>query len=297
MKKRTENRRLNSSMTLRRWMQFAVFAAVLLIFGGALVFSAKAKEGIENNPVAPSETKVETVVEAGQDFSKFQHSNPMHARLPCLLCHKRDDNSPAPKFSGHLPCSGCHAQQFAAGNQHPICTICHTATGLKRFPGLKSFNAQFDHATHTRQTNCATCHKPARQGVSLSIPAGGNAHSTCFQCHTPQNEIGGRNIGSCGTCHQLGRLSRTPEWTRAYTATPFSHARHGGGQKLNCASCHTVRAGLARGRQVSAPLASMHFAPTGNAQSCAGCHNNKRAFGGEDFTDCRRCHRANSFRF
>src|SRR6476620_9578166 len=98
MKKRTENTRLNSPMTLRRWMQFAVFAAGLLIFGGALVFSAKDKEVIENNSVEPSEAAIEQLNEAGQRFYRFQHTNPMHARLPCLLCHKRDDNSQTPKF-------------------------------------------------------------------------------------------------------------------------------------------------------------------------------------------------------
>jgi hypothetical protein len=39
----------------------------------------------------------------------------------------------------------------------------------------------------------------------------------------------------------------------------------------------------------------MHFPPAGR-QSCASCHNNRRAFG-EDFTQCRRCHEARTFRF
>jgi hypothetical protein len=27
------------------------------------------------------------------------------------------------------------------------------------------------------------------------------------------------------------------------------------------------------------------------------CHNNRRAFGGDDFADCKRCHTGQTFRF
>jgi hypothetical protein len=27
------------------------------------------------------------------------------------------------------------------------------------------------------------------------------------------------------------------------------------------------------------------------------CHNDKRAFGGDDFSDCKRCHQGPTFRF
>ncbi len=228
-------------------------------------------------------------VSKAQDFSKFQHSNPTHNRLPCLVCHQRTDNSATPKFPGHVPCASCHKEQFA-DNTNPICTICHTTTSLRRFPGLKSFNARFDHAKHLRQTNCATCHKPTRGGAALSIPKSLNAHTSCFTCHTANS---GNAMSSCGTCHQPGRLSRTSEWARAYTVS-FAHSKHT--QSMNCASCHTVRAGMGRGRQVTSPLASMHFAPRG-ASSCASCHNNRRAFGGDDFSDCKRCHQGTGFRF
>lgn len=224
------------------------------------------------------------------DFSRFKHSNPTHTRLPCLVCHVRNDNAPTMKYMGHIPCASCHQQQFAEGNKNSICTICHTTTGVKRFPSLRSFNARFDHAKHLKQANCASCHKPTRSGVGFSIPKGANAHTSCFQCHTASS---GNVMSSCGTCHQPGSLSRTSEWAKAYT-TSFTHSKHL--QTMNCASCHTVRAGLGRGRQVSSPLASMHFAPK-NTPSCANCHNNKKAFGGDDFSDCKRCHRGNSFKF
>ncbi|HYJ47661.1 MAG TPA: hypothetical protein VEV81_13685, partial [Pyrinomonadaceae bacterium] len=70
------------------------------------------------------------------DFSQFTHNNPQHARLPCLLCHRRDDDPVRPRLPGHMPCAGCHSQQFA-NNASPICTICHTdpASGaVKPFP-------------------------------------------------------------------------------------------------------------------------------------------------------------------
>src|SRR5829696_8785744 len=48
------------------------------------------------------------------DYSRFRHTNEQHARLPCLLCHRREDNSPRPvRSAGHTPCAGCHTQQFA----------------------------------------------------------------------------------------------------------------------------------------------------------------------------------------
>ncbi len=221
----------------------------------------------------------------------------MHARLPCLLCHKRNDNSPRLKRSGHLPCSGCHVQQFSA-TSGPICTICHTnvETGaVKAFPPLRSFSAKFDHARHLRRTGCATCHRPTRGGAVLLVPAGSNAHTTCFQCHGPTSEVGGRNIGSCSVCHELGRPPYFGRLMKPF-AVNFSHAKHTANRTLNCASCHSVRAGVTRTAQVSEPLVSMHFAPA-RSFSCASCHNNKRAFGPPDFSDCIRCHTGRTFKF
>ena len=111
------------------------------------------------------------------DYSKFLHSSPNHARMPCLLCHRRENNSARPALPGsasHTPCIGCHAQQFA-NKESPICTICHTdvkSGAVKSFPPMKSFRVNFDHARHLDMgsVTCATCHKPARGGVAFSIP-------------------------------------------------------------------------------------------------------------------------------
>jgi c(7)-type cytochrome triheme protein len=235
----------------------------------------------------------------GLDYSKFLHNSQNHSRLPCLLCHRRETNSPIPKRpggSGHLPCAGCHAQQFS-NSDSPICTICHTdvkSGALKSFPRLKSFRMTFDHSRHVKMgsVSCATCHRPARGGVALSIPAGFNAHTTCYGCHTPRAQSDGRDISSCGTCHQLGGYSRTPEFAQAF-GVGFNHAKH---QKVTCNECHQVRSGMPQRRQVTAPEPLNHHA-TGRAQSCLTCHDGKRAFGGDDFTVCTRCHTGKMWHF
>jgi c(7)-type cytochrome triheme protein len=237
------------------------------------------------------------------DFSRFPHTNAMHARLPCLLCHRRDSNSPQPVRSvGHTPCASCHEQQFADSSS-PICTICHDnpqSGAVKPFPPLRSFNMTFDHARHASGASrpgagCASCHSQRRGGAALSIPAGFAAHNTCFQCHQPRAQSPtGQDISSCGTCHRLGGYSRTPENAAAYRVN-FSHAAHTS-KGLDCAECHAVRAGQPQRRQVTAPAPLMHHASPG-ARSCMTCHDDKRAFGGDDFKDCTRCHRGPAWHF
>lgn len=265
--------------------------AVVLLTGAAIgyLFIDDAKNAtVSANAIFPP-------VSAAQEFAKFQHGSAQHARMPCLLCHKREANLFAPKLPGHLPCAGCHVQQFA-DQKSQICLICHTSgAGLKRFPRLQSFNATFDHRGHQSLTTCASCHQSNRRGVGYSVPAGATAHRTCFQCHGPRTEIGGRNIGSCGTCHQPGTPVRASDWAQAFRVN-FSHQEHLRKANVSCASCHTVRPGIARGRQVTAPVALMHSTRP-QVSSCASCHNNTRAFGTANFTDCKRCHEGTTFKF
>ena len=295
----TENKS-KAKRPLAARLQFIVVVLAGVIFGYLFFVlpggtEAKGSSAAEDPIIISPE--IETVPADPQDidFSRFGHSNPSHTRLPCLLCHRRDDNSTRLTFPGkieHAPCAGCHTAQIQDPGS-PICTICHTnpQTGaMKRFPSLKSFNARFDHGRHVRQTNCATCHKSTSRGVAFSIPKGAAAHNSCFQCHAQD-----KPIGSCSTCHSPGRPTRTSEWAKAYTVN-FGHQEHLRKGNMNCASCHTVLAGAARGRQVTAPLASMHFAPAGR-QSCQACHNGKRAFGANDFTNCKRCHEGKTFKF
>jgi len=266
-------------------------AFILSTFNGS---PAAALSAMPEAMLASSEFDANAAQNASGDYSKFPHTNQAHSRLPCLLCHRREDNSPQPKRSGHTPCAGCHVEAFAASSG-PICTICHTSVepsrvAVKPFPPLKSFDAGFDHRRH-KNVACASCHKPARSGVALSIPSGLNAHATCYQCHAPRAQAGGRDISSCGICHKPGKFVRTPEWTKAYRDS-FSHAEHAR-QKLSCNECHTVRAG---GKEdVTSPALTEHFG-SARAASCMSCHNNKRAFG-EDFASCKKCHQGPTFKF
>jgi c(7)-type cytochrome triheme protein len=286
---------------VRRRLSLAAVASACLVFALTLLLSANASTP-EHAPGDDASAGAEFAAEPQTDYSRFTHTNPQHARLPCLLCHKREDNSPRPvRSAGHTPCSGCHTQQFADSSS-PICTVCHAdpqSAAVKPFPSLRSFNMTFDHAKHSRggarpANACATCHSPEGRGVALSIPAGLSAHTTCFRCHTPGSQSAGRDISSCNTCHRFSSYRRTPESAPAFRVN-FSHAEHTR-KGLGCTECHAVRAGAGQGRQVSSPQPLMHHA-SARAQSCMSCHNDKRAFGGDDFSDCKRCHQGNAWRF
>jgi len=278
---------------------FLFGSVFVLVVIGAIIVSRVLASSSPTKEAASLSSQEQMQFPEGLDYGKFQHSSRNHSRLPCLLCHRRDSNSSVPKIpaaSNHLPCAGCHAQQFS-NSDSPICTICHTdvKTGaLKTFPRLTSFIMKFDHSVHmkTGSISCETCHRSSRAGVAMSIPAGFNAHATCYRCHTPRAQANGRDISSCGTCHKLGSYSRTPELAPAFRVS-FSHAKH---QRVTCAECHQVRAGMPQRRQVTAPEALNHHA-TGRALSCMSCHNGKKAFGGDDFSVCVRCHTKPTWHF
>ena len=236
----------------------------------------------------------------GKDFSTFKHDNPNHSRLPCLLCHRREKNSAQPTLPGkdkHTPCTGCHESEFARGSG-PICTICHSdvqAGTVKPFPALRSFGVTFDHAQHTMlASGCGGCHRPARRGVALTIPVGTAAHNTCFSCHEPQAKVNGRDISSCGVCHRLEPFVRASQNSIAYRRG-FSHALHRGSASLECRDCHRIM-GAQQRKGVTAPIPLNHHAPA-RSFSCGSCHNGKKAFGGDDFSACTRCHKGQGWRF
>jgi c(7)-type cytochrome triheme protein len=286
---------------VRRRLSLAAIASACIAFALTLLLGASASTA-KHAPVTDVSAGEPVPAEPQADYSRFTHTNPQHARMPCLLCHKRETNSPQPvRSAGHTPCSGCHTEQFADASS-PICTVCHVSAqsaAVKRFPRLRSFNMTFDHAKHSRggarpASTCAACHRPEGRGVALSIPAGFSAHTTCFRCHAPDAQSGGQDISSCNTCHLLGGYRRTPESAPAFRAG-FSHAEHAR-SSLSCDECHAVRAGAGQGRQVTSPQPLMHHA-NARARSCMSCHNDKRAFGGDDFSDCKRCHEGNAWHF
>jgi len=287
----------NFRSKFRGLLGIVVLLAVLVGLALAVVTSMSRAASVATEPPYAPHSQMQ--MPEGLDYSKFQHGTPNHSRLPCLLCHRRDTNAPVPSRPGssdHLPCAGCHAQQFS-NSESPICTICHTdvkSGALKPFPHLASFRMKFDHSLHVKMgtVNCSSCHRPIRAGVAMAIPAGFNAHSTCYRCHTNRAQSDGRDISSCGTCHQLGGYSRTPTLAPAFRVG-FSHTKH---EKLTCEECHQVRAGMPQRSQVTAPEPLNHHA-SGRGQSCMTCHNGKRAFGGDDFSVCKRCHTGSAWRF
>ena len=305
-----------ATLQRRRRVSLVVLVCACLAFAASVAFNSRAsvlshselkvsysEPEVGYLPAGFDAADVQEGGEPGGAFSRFTHTERQHARLPCLLCHRRENNSPTPNRPGHMPCSGCHTQQFANQTSN-ICGICHTnppSAAVKPFPRLRSFNVRFDHARHMRgaalpRAGCVACHKAERRGAALSIPAGSGAHSTCFQCHTPSaSDARGGQISGCDTCHQLGSHVRTPTSARAFEVN-FSHAEHGARRGLGCNDCHSVRAGAARAQQVTSPVAAQHHA-SARALSCMSCHNNRRAFGGDDFSDCKRCHEGETFRF
>lgn len=284
--------------------------AVLLLTTSALLLTMMLASGASAeradsslNSKAAFSVELKAFSAEPQDYSKFSHTSPgAHADFSnpanCDTCHQRNGTAAQPAFPGHKACINCHLAQFTTTNI-PMCTICHVNDlgnpnpALKGFPGLNSFRVSFDHQQHVRAgANCAGCHKPARRGVALTIPASLNAHTQCYTCHSPG--LSASNLSSCGTCHSAGGYNRTPATGRAFSYS-FSHATHGPRQRLGCTDCHIVRAGLPQSRQVSSPAAFQHFARS-RAQSCMTCHNGKRAFGEADFGDCKKCHKGATFR-
>lgn len=287
----------NLVLTLRIRKHSLAVGIFVLAISAAVVFGIAA---VSHPVLAENETSL-LEPPAPTDFSKFRHDNQNHTRLPCLLCHRRETNAARPTLpgsNGHLPCAGCHAQQFAE-TSGPMCNICHTdapSGKLKGFPRLSSFNMKFDHGRHAKtNSGCATCHRPARAGVAMTIPSGLNAHVTCYQCHSARATSGDRDISSCGVCHQPGRHARMSVNAASFRVG-FSHAKHNQSEGLTCNECHRVRAGAARRNQVSAPQALNHHASPA-AFSCMSCHNGKRAFGGDDFSVCKRCHTKAAWHF
>lgn len=294
-------------------------AAQFFIFNNALHNSVKAFPTLTTVVAAHiSSTKSSSTTDdfyitpepsSSGDFSRFAHATPTHQSLSCNACHSRRDNRLVPKLSEHRDCTSCHLPQFVSPNV-ALCSICHTNLELanppvKRFPGIRSFNVAFDHRQHTGGAagrpveNCAACHQPQRKGLAQTIPSSFDGatggHTACYSCHTAGSNFNGRDMGSCNVCHKAASFyRRTPTaTTRAYQVS-FSHADHR--QGLSCNECHSVstRAGLPQSRQVSATVAQMHITST-RAQNCMSCHNGARAFGDQNFADCKRCHTGKTF--
>lgn len=281
-----------------------VIALLLAALGLFVIDAAKAKR--TGKSFESLELSANAVQGQGIDYSKFIHTSQRHASLTCTACHTRSDNSAIPKFPGHDACTKCHLAQFVTPNI-PMCVICHSdvksaAAPLKAFPARfnENFNVKFDHAQHMSgaarpASGCQSCHgRISARSAALSIPAGIGAHNGCYSCHTPGSKsAAGRDLASCGVCHDEKPYRRTGTNARAFRYA-FSHAQHGRRERLDCADCHRLTAGAPQTRQVSSPAPAEHFPSAG--MNCSTCHNGKRSFGGDlAFKDCARCHSGSNF--
>jgi c(7)-type cytochrome triheme protein len=286
----------------------AVASACLILFLLGLLLTSSFKTIATSNQYSQNLLLFATMPQGPElDYSNFKHTSQKHTSLACTACHFRKDNSATPTFPGHKACTGCHLAQFVTPNV-PMCGICHSDVNnanppLKNFPTSfkESFNVRFDHAQHMTgnarpASGCNACHSRISRGAALSILSGISAHNQCYTCHTPTSKSqSGRDLASCGVCHEQKQFSRTSTNVRSFRYA-FSHAKHGAAQRLACADCHTLTAGAPQSRQVSSPAPLEHFA-TARGKTCLSCHNGQRSFGGDlAFKDCRRCHAGASFK-
>lgn len=305
MKKTRAAKNRTSVKSVRRRDGRFLFAVFLALTLPIVNFCFSIDQLVENYSTrAASVFSPHRIFSGAQNYSVFSHSVRAHADASCNSCHARGDNSIAPRFAGHSACINCHLTQFVTP-QSPMCAICHSdvqssSAPIRAFPAgfIESFNMKFDHAAHNRgdgrpANGCVACHKPLRAGVALSIPANLTAHNQCYSCHTPNRSVGGQDIGSCSVCHSPGGYRRTSTNGVAFQAN-FAHADHGSRQRLACADCHSIKAGMPQTKQVSSPVTAEHFSSS-RAMNCMTCHNDKRAFGDRDFANCKRCHTKATF--
>jgi hypothetical protein len=296
------------SLAKRQWLICLVSICVLWLLCGSVANQARVPIVTTElqRPAGTSELFLTVPHGSELDYSTFKHNSQKHASLACNSCHQRTDNSATPRFPGHKACTGCHVGQFVTPAV-PMCMICHTEVSsakppLKGFPTKfnESFNVKFDHVQHNTgsakpQNGCASCHRQlgGRAAAGLAIPASLSAHDGCYTCHTPNSKsASGRDLASCGVCHDERNFSRTPTAARSFHFS-FSHSKH---TRVACSDCHNLTAGAAQSRQVSSPAPSEHFVST-RGSTCLTCHNGKRSFGGDlAFKDCKRCHTAATFR-
>jgi len=273
----------------------------LLICVAIAIFAASCIEQAAKTPVTltASETP-DPVPQRASDktFKAFSHKIAEHQQFECNSCHQREGRSRDLEYTGHESCIGCHLNQFTS--QEPtMCAICHkdlkaNPPTMQNFPVtfVEGFNMKFDHGAHDSGAGrppegCASCHRSS--GAGKTIPAGFQAHATCYTCHTAESKI-----GQCNVCHELAPYSRTPQSRYVFKAV-FRHDDHSAAQGVTCAECHNVRPGAPQSRQVTNISAQEH---NGAGNNCATCHNGTRAFGGNganDFANCARCHKGSGF--
>ena len=234
-------------------------------------------------------------VSASQGKTKFDHAK--HNQVKCDQCHIRKADATIPIMPGHPACISCHIKEFTS-TQFLVCSNCHEGITAVQppvvaFPERQSFGVEFSHRTHAtyqageKRADCSSCHVVA--GARTSFPA----HRECYVCHMSPDQVRpGEKVGgaSCGECHTTTGDKKPPsQMSKAYNYR-FTHQVHAQREGIACTECHKVLGESAV--QVGVPQLKEHRG--GNFGSCGGCHNGKRAFGGELVNNaCIRCHGRN----
>lgn len=262
-------------------MQRVIRLAVVLAAGvvlGLLILSTKDAGAQERN------------------YDRFSHDTPQHKSMSCDACHTRQGKMESPRlvrFPGHNACIQCHVTQFTA-QPVQMCAICHENVKTKEapvqpFPARQNFTVTFDSTQHenhvkyplpdgTPNTACTFCHK--EEGAVETFPA----HQACYVCHSPGAKSEGAKKSGCISCHPAA--TEPVQTLDSRKGGPlynyrFSHALHN--RRDDCASCHTIT-----GRDALQPTALV--LRKGHKSGCFVCHNDQRAFGGNNFAACTRCH-------
>lgn len=220
---------------------------------------------------------------------RFTHRG-NHARvvatMPCKTCHMLTASSEL-RSTGHAPCAGCHADDFAA-RQPTTCGACHNATEPWRKlvtdrgpPPRTEFGAMLDHDKH--KSDCSACHSLRTESAELRTPRG---HSGCSgkTCHA--NSTGPvPRFEDCKACHELGlaaaRANTRMEapWSVRAQFDHKTHAKTTNGNDLACRACHTTLAGTKLVELATPPKAT-----------CLPCHDDGKGAFKLTGTTCKRCH-------
>ncbi len=129
---------------------------------------------------------------------------------------------------------------------------------------------EFNHAKHL-PIACATCHTGVAHGARAGLPAG----TLCTKCHA--------TAPAAAREDHWARIADAPAapWvprTRLPADVWFSHDRHAGAGRLECASCH----GDIGTRTAPAPRNPVRL----DMSTCLACHRRENVT-----EDCASCHR------
>jgi c(7)-type cytochrome triheme protein len=286
--------RPSAAKTVRMLKQLVVVLAVVALIPFAASSFTRRGEAAGSLPRIAASVEASSF-SAPQGKTKFDHAK--HNQLKCDQCHVRKADAIKPVMPGHGACISCHIKEFTS-TQFAICSNCHEGITAVRppvvaFPERQTFGVEFSHKTHAtyvggeKRADCSSCHVVG--GARTTFPA----HRECYVCHKAPDKVKpGEKVGgaSCGECHTASGDKKPPsQMSKAYNYR-FTHQVHAQREGIACAECHKVLGEAAN--PVSVPQLKEHRGA--GFGSCGGCHNGRRAFGGELGNNaCARCHGRN----